>query len=324
MRKHGMNAEDWKFRARGGANAVFRFIGEDSFYKGKLLRLRLRKSDEAYVSTKEIYDFMLKSLVILALNNQTIELVTVSKTFLTSLETKDFELMENEPHGLLMPDAVGEEFEQYMLSKSCAIHIHVNPTVYDFVLELKPKWLQHRDALYCRNCCVSQMRGLNRHFCVLDFITPECIEIGLRDFIEKFPSRTRQGTTLEIRSHVCRVLRNLLANPRNIFVRLHDLQRVGFDSSRNKHLKRLEDVTDDVLLAMALRDVTIFIRCTSSKNSSKLTSLEYDLSYMVTDLDLKHKTKFRHWAATEIELEAYSNNRNNSWRPCVKLSKVNT
>ena len=50
--------EDWEYFAKGAANILFKYTGNNDYLKRKLLRLRLLKQEEEYISTCELYDFI--------------------------------------------------------------------------------------------------------------------------------------------------------------------------------------------------------------------------------------------------------------------------
>lgn len=152
------------------------------------------------------------------------------------------------------------------------------------LLEFKPKWL-HNDTKYCRNCTHSRMKQRNMTYCYTQLLeNPLYIDNILGD-AGSFPSKFRED------------LRLYFSCDENVLLVLKDAQK-KLNSKALVDIKSVCDVTDELALAMSLRDVTCFIEWRSNTE---------ELFVTVVDVDLKPKEKAGHWISTHQQLERYDN-----------------
>ncbi|KAI3406713.2 IPK1 [Candida oxycetoniae] len=122
---------EWRYFAKGSANILFKYCGNNDYLTHKLLRLRLVKKDEEYISTCELYDFI--ELKCKHLFDSThgqvvinIQLVVLTNEFVANLDSCGFQLQLNERYGLLLPNILDGEYVRFSLSKNCQLYINNN------------------------------------------------------------------------------------------------------------------------------------------------------------------------------------------------------
>ncbi|GEQ66533.1 hypothetical protein JCM33374_g196 [Metschnikowia sp. JCM 33374] len=327
---------EWKFFAKGNANAIYRYQGSEEYFQQRVLRLRLSKPSENYISTLELNDFV-KSHCEKYFPENIIksELVRLSEDFLSQLETQNFKLMVSEKYGFLLDDMLFGNFKSYDLSKNCKLHVKFeeqnNPeSISSVILELKPKWLYNNDTNYCRNCSLSQLRKLDRHFCPLDFLSESTIERGLDDLFSKVPKEIFSITEADGHFKLRNLLRNYFSHPNNIFQILKSLQVLKTSSDWICNVKSKEDVSEQLLFVMTMRDVGIFLKFEKSLQKESNDHLEnkiidgnvkYITSSFIYDLDLKPRGKYEHWRNTDLALQTYRNSYDENWRLCTVASQ---
>lgn len=115
---------DWHFFAKGNANALFAYDGPNPDFQGRLLRLRLEKPLDLYVSVEKLNDFIQGTCEPL-FPGQIVgtQMVEVSPDFRGSLLTKDCKLMIHETHGFLMENVRRGNHKTYKLLKYCTLHV---------------------------------------------------------------------------------------------------------------------------------------------------------------------------------------------------------
>ncbi|OBA23925.1 hypothetical protein METBIDRAFT_37143 [Metschnikowia bicuspidata var. bicuspidata NRRL YB-4993] len=311
------NPSEWRFVARGNANAVYQYNGLKKQLKRKVLRMRIKKSLEQYVPTLELYNFLsVKCEQKLQKYILETELVKVTPRFISELETQGFELMASEHFAFLMDNILYGEFDTFELSKNCKLHLQESPPceLKSIILELKPKWLYDCKTNYCRNCSLNQYRNLERHFCPLDFLKVNSIGKGINDFLSKVPKNSK---IVDIASNELRgLLGAYLARLDNVFQTIKVLQEIKDTNDIICNVKCKDDISDDLLFAMTLRDVGVFLIFTKFIPEEKNETLGYTVTAHVYDLDLKLREKYEYWKATDLLLEDYYNACNKQWSIC--------
>lgn len=332
---------DWVFFAKGAANILFKYTGNNYYLKHKLLRLRLQKHVNEYISTCELYDFIeLKCKSLFPRQIIDVHLVVLTSEFVSALDSHDNKLMLTEQYGLLIPNILCGEYEKHALSKYCSLHVGSSKTangskevIDTVVLEMKPKWLYDNVTNYCRTCLLNQIKGYARHFCPLDLLYPETVERGLKDIISKIPSEISSRIQQENGIPLTELLRVFVNNQDNVFQKLKQYQEVESEDDLIVNLKSQNDVLERLSLIMTLRDVGLFIKCekydelndvhNSQNNVDNIVSINgerYLLTSNIYDLDLKSKLKYKHWLEVEQKLQGVYNSQNPNWRFCVNKS----
>lgn len=321
-------AEEWEFFANGNANCLFKYIGDSKTFKGKLLRLRVKKDMLSYISTQQLNEFIeTKCLKLFPKDIISIELVVVPSKFISSLKTP-IELMKDEGYGFLTPNILLGDFETHILSKNCALHVESqtkNDTdINCIIIEMKPKWLYQNKTNYCRTCLLHQLKGFERHFCALDFLNERTVDRGVMDFISKIPNRVL-GSLEKSHINLQEILGEFFRKPDCLIKRLKNLQVVREDCDRIENLRNMEDVLEALSMIMTLRDVGIFIEITKRISShedrnprSRLSSDDFIVKSFLYDLDLKSPSKFEHWVHIERNLKAIYDSCNPCWRFCSR------
>lgn len=330
--------EDWSFFAKGAANILFKYSGSNNYLKHKLLRLRLKKAENEYISTCQLYDFIeLKCKPLFPQQIIDVHLVVLTTEFVSALDCEDHALMLSEQYGLLIPNILCGNFEKQTLSKYSSLYVGTslieaaNGIVDTVILEMKPKWLYDNSSNYCRTCLLNQAKGYRRHFCPLDFLYPETIEEGLQDLIGLISGKTRKLIEVQNGIPFLSLLRVFVEKEGNVFQKLKTYQEVENESDFIVNLKSQDDVLERLSLIMTLRDVGLFIKCEkfdesndvhkSQINSANIVVIEGEkflLTSNIYDLDLKSKLKYKHWIAVEEKLKEIYNSNNPDWRFCVK------
>lgn len=143
-------------------------------------------------------------------------------------------------------------------------------------LEFKPKWL-YNSSDYCRNCSHNVLKGRNIKYCYRRVMNdPTCLRETFRNGVDKA------------------FIVNLLAyfeNGENVLRKLYHLQKQAHTQVLGE-IRNNDDVTDDLLLEMTLKDVTCFLQW----------HVDGDISCQIVDVDLKPKEKWVHWLKTETQL----------------------
>lgn len=329
---HFSNPLEWEFLARGNANAIYRYKGKEDRFLQKVLRVRLEKPSGHYISTSELDQFIKTYCEPVFLKNMiNSELVTIDRDFLVGLETKNFVLMLSERSGFIMEDILFGNFRPYELSKHCKLHVEFlnQESVNSVILELKPKWLYDNCTNYCRNCALNQYRNYERHFCPLDFLSNSTMERGIDDLLSKIPKEISSITDQSNSFNLKKLLRNYLASD-NIFQTIKASQEID-QKDFICNVQSSDDVSDELLFAMTMRDVGVFIKVRKVLSEeiengivfdSERFSFKDDDEYLVKtymyDFDLKLRSKFEHWKKTDLALREFYNSYNETWRFCTR------
>lgn len=125
--------KEWSYFANGSANILFKYTGTNDYLTHKLLRLRLLKEDEEYISTCELYDFIeLKCKHLFPKQIIDIQLIVLTSEFVRGLDSAGFKLQLNERYGLLIPNILDGNYTKIALLKHCQLYLgsdDINTTI---------------------------------------------------------------------------------------------------------------------------------------------------------------------------------------------------
>ena len=345
--------------AKGNANILFNYTGTNDYLRHKLLRLRLLKEDEQYISTCELYDFIeLKCKHLFPKQIIDIQLVVLTRDFVDRLDSAGHKVKLLERYGLLIPNILDGNYTKYSLSKNCHLYVgdgwtssshgkrttnknndstpnkvESKESIESVVFEIKPKWLyDNTSCRYCRTCSHNQLRGFSRHFCPLDLLYDQTIDRGIDDILNKVPTSVLKNVEKNC-IPVRLLLRIFLSDPSNVFVKLKEYQRINNKNDLIANLTLIHDVLQNLSLVMTLRDVGLFIKIerydrtnnhhNSHNNIHNIIEVENYGKFVVTcniyDLDLKSKSKYKHWLDIENKLQSIYNSSNPNWRDCIRV-----
>lgn len=347
---------EWVYFAKGQANILFKYVGAHDYLKHKLLRIRLLKEEEEYISTCELYDFIeLKCKPLFPKQIVDIQLVVLTTDFVTQLNNNGNKMMLKERYGLLIPNILYGSYQKNHLSKHCDLYIgHLDlpgrrnsaaaqdsseSEINSVIFEIKPKWLyDNTSANYCRTCLLGQVRKYQRHFCPLDFLYEDTLSKGLEDLFRPILQETMHNLEITNKIPIRELFEFFLNNPDNVFQRLKEYQKIDNKQDLIKNIGSASDVSQNLSLVMTLRDVGLFIKFekfnrlnnihTSNNNVNNVIEIEGYGKFLLTcniyDLDLKSKMKYRHWCDVEERLQGVYNSVNPSWRFCTKRDVQNS
>ncbi|ANZ76711.1 BA75_03919T0 [Komagataella pastoris] len=261
------NPEHWTFLNKGKANAIFKYIGDDMNYKGKVIRLRLANQ---LVLSKEIFEFVntfrprLHHLIAM-------ELIPISSDFLRALAQESGIAIKEDTHGIIMPLI---ELPEQRKKVSKHISLYTDSINNHLTVEIKPKWLYSipQNTTLCRNCALNFYRD-EELLCSLDLLNPNLIT----DWVDRLGLNEQHSESL---THF------LLSS--DLFHILFDLQNFKDIHETIGKLNSENEVPEELVRSMALKDVTVYI-----------SLAEDDTKVTIIDLDKKHPSKFRHWKKQE-------------------------
>lgn len=328
---------DWVYFAKGSANILFKYTGNNDYLRHKLLRVRLLKEEDQYISTCELYDFIeLKCKHLFPKHIIDIQLVVLTTDFVNQLDNRGNDLMLKERYGLLIPNILSGNYNRQALSKNCNLYTSIDSNdserIDSVIFEIKPKWLyDNTTTLYCRTCLLNQLRGNKRHYCPLDLLFDETIDQGIDDLF--FPIQTNLLEKIELNKiPLKKLFRCYLMDPNNVFQKLKQYQRINNQNDLIENLTSENDVLQNLSLVMTLRDVGLFIKWekydilnnihTSHNNINNIITIEGYGKFLLTcniyDLDLKSRMKYKYWLNIEQQLQPIYNSFNPNWRLCVR------
>lgn len=327
---------EWVYFAKGNANILFKYTGNNDYLRHKLLRVRLLKEDKQYILTCELYDFIeLSCKHLFPEQIVDIQLVVLTSDFINLLDNKGNALMVRERYGLLIPNILDRNYTKCSLLKNCQLYYYQLPnnTIELAIFEIKPKWFyDNKSSNYCRTCLLNQLKGFERHFCPLDLLYKETMEEGINDIFRPIPNDLL--VTMEESKFPLRTLFQLfLDNPENVFQKLKQYQRINNKNDLIKNLTSINDVLLNLLLIMTLRDVGLFIKFekynmlnnvhNSQNNKHNIMEVPGYGKFVITcniyDLDLKSNMKYKHWLEVEQKLQNINNSSNPNWKFCVRF-----
>lgn len=349
---------EWTYFAKGNANILFQYKGQNDYLTHKLLRVRLLKEDDQYILTCELYDFIeLKCKHLFPQQIIDIQLTVLTADFVTRLDNRGNPIKLTERYGLLIPNILDGNYQKQFLLKNCHLYVGAESTenrrsrrgsrsapesqlapVSLVILEMKPKWLYDNTLCnYCRTCLLNQLREHPRHFCPLDLLYDGTLDRGIDDIFLCVPPELMHSIEAS-RIPLKTLFRIFLANPNNVFQKLKEYQKINNKNDLIENLTSPADVLLNLSLVMTLRDVGLFIKFekydrrnnvhNSQNNINNLVSVEgygrFLLTCNIYDLDLKSRMKYRHWLELENKLKSIYNSSNPEWRHCVRHEHSNS
>ncbi|GMM34282.1 inositol pentakisphosphate 2-kinase [Saccharomycopsis crataegensis] len=305
-----LDASEWRYFAKGNANVLLQNKSDSR----KLLRLRQYKPSD-YQSTIDIYRYI-NSIIAVILKDFVVpmELLELSPTFsngisnLLKTENRNCDIETQEKYGILMDNCLSGVIQTFSTGKFAKLHIS-NDSV---TLELKPKWLDPTiTTLYCRNCANEKHyeKSSSRNFCSSRLLSKDkSVVLGtVRDIFRSLQAKIDTSLYEKILFQYF----VSASEDQNILQLLSVFQNQNDNRKLIKTLESEKDVTDDLLLGMALRDVTIFFKFIElddkSSNSKHVRGNEFILGQnrlliKVVDIDNKSAKKWKYWKDTECEL----------------------
>lgn len=310
--------DEWTYFAKGNANILFKYTGTNDYLRHKLLRVRLLKEDEQYISTCELYDFIeLKCKPLFPQQIIDIQLVVLTTEFVNQLNNEGNKLMLKERYGLLLPNILDGNYSKQFLSRNCHLYIGNNTTMPDHntlrngntniltseaqhesknqehnitnsgidsvIFEIKPKWLYDNiSSNYCRTCLLNQLRGYQRHFCPLDLLYDKTIDRGIEDILLIVPHDLLNKISETNKIPIKQLLKIFLKNPNNVFQKLKEYQRINNKNDLIKNITSASDVLQNLSLVMTLRDVGIFIKIEKYNKFSNIHNSHNNINNLIT------------------------------------------
>lgn len=324
---------DWKFFAKGNANALFAYSGDNTHFHGKLIRVRLQKDPELYVPVEKLNTYIQQKCEPLfpgqIVGTQMIEL---PDEFRNQLETVDFALMPSETKGFLMDNVCQGPHKIHRLLKYCKLHVGSSAKkssnygcMTSVLLELKPKWLYMPKDVYCRTCLLKQLKGLERHFCCIDLLQEEKSNSVVADLVSAVPLDV-QKELAESGFPLFKLIVAFVKRKDNLLHKLMHHQSLD-EKDSILGLSCEQDVLDKLSLAMTLRDVGMFLKMRKMDDGEKILEdgdafvverkgHTFEVTSYIYDLDLKPKARYTHWKAVEEKLQKFYKE-NSDWPPCT-------
>lgn len=326
---------DWHFFAKGNANALFQYKGNNPSFKDRLLRQRLQKDPQLYVSVSSLKKFIQQTCEPL-FPGQLVgtEIIEVTSDFRNNLNTQGCILMQTEQYGFLMTNVRQGTYERYKLLKYCSFFVEnkqrddqtveVNSVLFEF----KPKWVYDPESSYCRTCLLKQLKGHKRHFCCLDLVREERFEKGVNDLVSEIPESVQKSLSDSLFPLVP-LLMAFVHHPNNVLQKLKKYEQVD-EKDQILSLDSPDDVLENLSLVMTLRDVGLFLKISKVKVSPPKLNGElldgdtffvkenhstYEISSYIYDLDLKSSSRYEHWKSVEEQLQPYYNGKS-LWPIC--------
>ncbi|ODV59666.1 uncharacterized protein ASCRUDRAFT_77018 [Ascoidea rubescens DSM 1968] len=333
-------ADEWEYLDNGMANAVFKYVGNNTKYLHRVLRVRLigqHHQSASYISTAEVFDSIHASFVadrslcnlreyIVNNNFELIELPTVFTEALTNTFKNHCSINLDERYGMLIDNhlVTNEHTKKTKYSKFLKLFINTTCDSGDFplmVIEMKPKWL-YKDSIdtnYCRNCAYNRMtkKITKKCFCFNELIKFK--DSNLKQTLKNmFPISNDSNNDIVVDS--TEIAKNILFdyfnyNDKNILNMLSLYQR---PTTHNMILNLSEEfmnsennkqAINDLNLKMTLRDVTVFI---------KFYRIVDTAGYLLIDLDTSSSSSTYHKAVGHHQIAYKWQNR----FYCIEISLV--
>ncbi|VVT46164.1 uncharacterized protein SAPINGB_P001078 [Magnusiomyces paraingens] len=197
------DSSEWTFFAEGAANIIYKYIGSEPCYKGKLLRLR--KDIPGNPTTLEVWEFLQKDVLpIIGDYYVGMDLVKINSDFVNGMLNKtategqrlDAPVSNKETHAFVMEnvlngDSDGLEYSKGKIKGGIEYFLGYdgNKQLKEVVFEFKPKWLlpsptttseKHKhefkvtgEVIRCRTCSLSYQRDKPVVLCPLDLVSDD-------------------------------------------------------------------------------------------------------------------------------------------------------
>lgn len=314
---HSSVPHDWQFFAKGGANLLLQYHGSGEYFSDKLMRLRRQKCHTRLIRNMEVFKFTEEFRDELGECLIEYQLFDLDSELFTHLKSA-FDIVDDYT-ALVVKNLISSCTLSIELSKHGKLHIeqldalHASKIV---ILELKPKWLTLSQSIYCRNCCLAHSRNEKRHFCPLDLVIKSRISKGVSDLMAPIPELVKEkfeqfGISME------RILAKYLNTNNNIFQHLQNLQ-MKYDVPDLSTIETEDDLLDEILRGMSLRDVGLFLRLEVSANH------ETSVTPTVFDLDPKSPLRLNYWQEVQLQVKALQNDSTLNWPPCNSPGREGT
>lgn len=261
-----INDENWQYINHGGANLVLGYTGNDKKFIGTVLRLRRYENG---VCSRQIYEYM-KSSKFDQLRQWIVPmgLVEISEEL-----TKRFNVV-NERHAIIMPNLLGIQPIQFKINK----YIKIWKSSDGYVLELKPKWLNQKKSLNCRNCLIALEKKQEFILCPLWLLHD--ID-GIEFWSKQVQSKLKVDLEISIKDAIIKNIKLLET--------LKDLQ----DDNIQQLMLNLNE-EKELQFQMTIRDVSVFLNLQTGDAK-------------ILDLDLKPLDKRQSWINDDNKLKVSYN-----------------
>lgn len=259
---------------RGGANVLLELEADS----GELFRVYYREcklsSNNAF--TIENYNYICDVMnPLLGDLLCPMELVVLKCDFTISKVLSSLDVIVDAPNlvTLKLPRLIDDRVHDTILrSRYLVVHISAK----QLVLECKPKWLTKSPGL-CRNCAQNKLRDR--------FGQDDLCYVKLMHDPQLWETLIPESAPLRLRHKSLAYF-----SQSNVLHKLKYLQEQHVPQDMSTVTSEVE-ITDETLLAMTLRDVTIFITFTLDDCMTK-----------IVDVDLKSRKKWTHWKETQLLL----------------------
>ncbi|CCD24088.1 inositol pentakisphosphate 2-kinase NDAI_0C04280 [Naumovozyma dairenensis CBS 421] len=313
---------------KGNANILIRFPNENDDKNDEYLYrfcIRPFQSLESYNSyTMTNHEFIKRELVPLLGEEYVCSLELVSLPICDDLKrilgpycksfiTKNMIPASDSIMGLKVLNLKPSRLSMDILQEDHQLKVYVDATGDKIVLEVKPKWLYNPDTLgFCRNCVHNSFKKReNIKYCMASMVKARTHhQVNIMDLFHENTVKCLPEIFIDD-------LNNYFQNDDNVLKRLYYLQRNLSDKTVSiEKINSDDDVTTGLMILMILRDVTVFISWDKQDGDTDGNHI----SSHIIDLDLKPRSKWKHWQETERLLSKQSNNNNNN--NCILHSNV--
>lgn len=282
---------EWEYLGSGAANVVFGYIGDDEKLFRKVIRLRIEGS---MLATPEVYDYLTSpqfdELKPFFLNISVVQislktLLEFQKLISTMRTCQSKKLKLDEKYALIMDNFLSDRICHYEIIKLNKYYkFFIRKFSNDLIFEFKPKWLTEPPDSFisCRNCINAMSKNQKFLYCHLQIFN----DGGIDSFSSTIANELQlRGVYIEDVQAMIKV-----AFEKNI-VLLRTLRRL--QSKINIHdvlssLNSVDNVTDELLFNMTIRDVSLVFKLQSA-------------SVSIIDVDKKSPEKWKDWKLRELE-----------------------